>query len=72
MKIVLWLVVGIGIGFGAAHVVSRTPQGARFFDRINARAAAVRDAARAGYLERQAELRAVVGAAETTISDLDR
>jgi hypothetical protein len=72
MKIVLWLAVGTGIGFIAAHVVSRTPWGARAFDAINARAAAVRDAARAGYLERQAELRAAIGNAEATITDLDR
>jgi hypothetical protein len=65
--------VGIGtvLGFGAAHVVSRTPGGARFFDALNGRLRGLGDAMRAGYREREAELRAAIGDAEAAVAALD-
>ncbi len=65
--------VGIGtvLGFGVAHLVSRTPSGARFFDGLNGRLGALGDAMRAGYREREAQLRAAIGDAEAAVAALD-
>ena len=65
--------VGIGtvLGFGVAHVVSRTPGGARFFDGLNGRLQGLGAAMRAGYREREAELRAAIGDAEAAVAALD-
>jgi hypothetical protein len=65
--------VGIGtlLGFGIAHLVSRTPGGARFFDGLNGRLQGLAGAMRAGYREREAQLRAAVGDAEAQIAALD-
>ena len=64
--------VGIGtvLGFGVAHVVSRTPRGARFFDALNGRLQGLGDAMRTGYREREAELRAAIGDAEAAVAAL--
>jgi len=64
--------VGIGtvLGFGVAHLVSRTPGGARFFDGLNGRLRGLGDAMRAGYREREAELRAAIGNAEAAVAAL--
>lgn len=70
MKNVIWLVAGIAIGFVAAHQVSRTPQGAQFFDDVDAKAREFGAAVVEGYKAREAELRAAVAEAEDTIADL--
>jgi len=70
MKNVIWLIAGIGIGFVAAHQVSRTPQGAQFFDDVDAKAREFGSAVVDGYKAREAELRAAVAEAEDTIADL--
>jgi hypothetical protein len=70
MKNVIWLVAGIAIGFVAAHQVSRTPQGAQFFDDVDAKAREFGAAVVDGYKAREAELRAAVAEAEDTIADL--
>ncbi|WP_108252133.1 hypothetical protein [Planctomonas deserti] len=65
--------VGIGtvLGFGVAHLVSRTPAGARFFDGLNGRLQGLGAAMRTGYREREAELRAAIGDAEAAVAALD-
>jgi hypothetical protein len=70
MKNVIWLVAGIAIGFVAAHQVSRTPQGAQFFDDVDTKAREFGAAVVEGYKAREAELRAAVAEAEDTIADL--
>jgi len=70
MKNVLWLIVGVGAGFVAAHYVSKTPQGKQFFDDVNARAKEFSGAIVDGYKQREAELRATVAEAQDVIADL--
>jgi hypothetical protein len=63
--------IGTVLGFGIAHLVSRTTGGARFFDGLNGRLRGLGDAMRAGYREREAQLRAAVGDAEAQVAALD-
>ncbi len=70
MKNVLWLIVGVGVGFVAAHYVSRTPQGKALFDDIDAKAREFGEAVVDGYRGRVAELQATVAEAEDVIADL--
>ena len=76
MKPLLWLglaiTVGVGLGFVAAHRVNSTPRGRRFFEQLNARALAVREAAGDGYRARESELRAAIGNAENAVTELGR
>ncbi len=69
MKKVIWLVVGVGIGFVAAHQASKTDQGKRFFDDIDTRAKEFRSAVNDGYRKREAELRSTIGDARRSFSD---
>ena len=63
MKSALWLVIGIGVGFLAAHQVSKTPQGKQFFDDVDSKAREFGSAVVDGYKQREAELRAAVAEA---------
>lgn len=45
------LIVGVALGFVAAHFVNQTPGGRRFFDRVNRGAREFGDAMAAGYRE---------------------
>lgn len=58
MKKLLWLVVGIGVGFVAAHQLNKTPEGRRFFEDVDAKAREFGGAVVDGYKAREAELRA--------------
>ena len=60
MKNVVWLIVGVGVGFVAAHQIAKTPGGKRFFDDVNAKAHDFGDAVVDGYKQREAELRAAI------------
>ena len=57
MKKILFLLVGVGVGFFAAHQFSKTPQGKQFFDDVDSKA-------------REAELRDAVADAEDALDDL--
>ena len=70
MKSLLLLVVGVGIGFLAAHQVSKTPEGKQFFDDVDAKAREFGGAVIDGYKAREAELRSAVAEAEMAIADL--
>ena len=70
MKSALWLVIGVGVGFLAAHQVSKTPQGKQFFDDVDTKAREFGSAVVDGYKQREAELRAAVAEAEDVINDL--
>jgi hypothetical protein len=70
MKSAFWLIVGVGIGFFAAHQVSKTPQGREFFDGVDEKAKEVGGAIIDGYKQREADLKAVISDAEDIISDL--
>jgi hypothetical protein len=70
MKNIVLLVVGVAVGFVAAHQVSKTPQGKQFFDEVDERAREFGTAVADGYKAREAELRAAVAEAEDTIADL--
>ena len=70
MKNAAWLIVGIALGFVAAHQVSKTPQGKQFFDEVDTKAREFGSAVVDGYKQREAELRAAVAEAEDTIADL--
>jgi hypothetical protein len=72
MKNALLLVIGVGVGFLAAHQLSRTPRGQRFFADVNGKAREFREAVVDGYKEREAELRAAVSDADDVLSDLGR
>jgi len=70
MKSALWLIVGVGVGFLAAHQVAKTPQGKQFFDDVDSKAREFSGAVVDGYKQREAELRAAVAEAEDVINDL--
>jgi len=70
MKSALWLIVGVGVGFLAAHQVSKTPQGKQFFADVDSKAKEFSSAVVDGYKQREAELRAAVAEAEDVIADL--
>ncbi len=60
MKGLLLLIVGVGVGFIAAHQVAKTPQGKQFFDDVDSKAREFSGALVDGYKQREAELRSAV------------
>ena len=57
MKNALWLVIGIGTGFLAAHQVNRTKAGRAFFEELDARIQEFTAAVASGYRSHEDELR---------------
>jgi hypothetical protein len=72
MKNLVLLVVGIGIGFVAAHQVAQTPKGKQFFDDAQSKAREFGGAVVDGYKQRESELRSAVAEAEDVIADLSK
>ena len=70
MRGALLLIIGIGVGFVAAHQVAKTPQGRQFFDDVDTKAREFGGAVIEGYKQREAELRAAVAEAEEVIAGL--
>lgn len=70
MKKLLWLVVGVGVGFVAAHQLNKTPEGRQFFEDVDSKAREFGGAVVDGYKSREAELRAAVADAEDAIADI--
>jgi hypothetical protein len=72
MKKLLYLVVGVVLGFAVAHVVSRNPSGKKFFDNLDAKAHEFGTAVMDGYRGREAELRAAASDVESALEDLGK
>jgi hypothetical protein len=70
MKNLLLVIVGVGIGFVAAHQINKTAEGQKFFADVDSRAKEFSSAVVEGYKAREAELRAAVADAEGVIADL--
>ncbi|MBC7723175.1 MAG: hypothetical protein H7146_00265 [Burkholderiaceae bacterium] len=70
MKSALWLIVGVGLGFAAAHQINRTTQGRAFFENVGGRVDEFTSAVRDGYTDRSTELRTAVDEAEDIIAGL--
>jgi len=70
LKALGWITLGVAAGFVIAHQVSRTEQGKRFFDDVDAKAKEFGAAVIEGYKAREAELRDAVAEAEEVIADL--
>ena len=64
------ITLGVAAGFVVAHQVSRTEQGRKFFDDVDAKAKEFGAAVIEGYKAREAELREAVAEAEEVIADL--
>jgi hypothetical protein len=67
MKNVIWLAVGVALGFLTAHFAARTPAGSAFFGAIDGRVTAATSGFLSGYRGRAAELRAA--AADSRLAD---
>ncbi len=61
MKGILLLAVGVAAGFVAAHQIAKTPEGAKFFADVDAKAKDFGGAVVDGYKAREAELRNAAG-----------
>jgi hypothetical protein len=61
MKGILLLAVGVAAGFVVAHQVAKTPEGAKFFADVDAKARDFGAAVVDGYKAREAELRDAAG-----------
>ncbi len=72
MKGVFLLIIGVGIGFLAAHQIAKTPEGKKFFSDVDWKAREFGSAVVDGYKSREAELRAAVTEAEDVIADLTK
>jgi hypothetical protein len=58
MKQLFWVIVGVALGFVAAHKINQTEQGREFFATVDAKTRDLTDAVVEGYKAREAELRA--------------
>jgi len=72
MRSAVLFVVGIAVGFVAAHQVAKTSEGKQFFSDVDSKAREFTSAVVDGYREREAELRAAVGEAEDAISEFSQ
>ena len=72
MKSLVWLGVGVGVGFVLAHQIARTPQGRSFFDDLDRKRHEFQAAVSDGYHAREAELKSAVDEAADTVADLSR
>jgi hypothetical protein len=61
MKGILLLAVGVAAGFVAAHQIAKTPEGAKFFADVDAKARDFGGSVVDGYKAREAELRNAAG-----------
>ncbi|WP_210505697.1 hypothetical protein [Naasia sp. SYSU D00057] len=70
MKKALWLVLGVALGYLLAQGVRRSSSGQESLGGLEARAREFGKTVADAYRARQAELRAAIGTAETSDSDL--
>ncbi|CAO1651816.1 hypothetical protein I6E68_07885 [Salinibacterium sp. NSLL150] len=72
MKGAVLFVVGIAVGFVAAHQVAKTPEGKQFFSDVDSKAREFTSAVVDGYREREAELRDAVADVEEAVADFSQ
>jgi hypothetical protein len=70
MKKILFLIVGIGVGFVAAHEFSKTQKGESFFSGVDEKAREFSSAVIDGYRTRELELRDAVANAQDALDKL--
>mgnify|MGYP001766992630 CR=1 FL=1 len=71
MRRLSWLIVGVALGFVAAHFVNQTPEGRRFFERVNRGAREFGDAVAAGYHEVEEEFSEALDDVERRLAKLE-
>lgn len=67
---IFWLIVGVVLGFVAAHFASRTPTGQRVFAQIDRGAKEFTEAVARGYRSREAEFESTLNDVEQTLTNL--
>lgn len=72
MKSAVLFVVGVAVGFVAAHQVAKTPEGKQFFSDVDSKAREFTGAVVDGYREREAELRDAVADVEEAVSEFTK
>ena len=70
MRKLMWLLGGAALGFVAAHFVNQTPEGRRFFDRVNRGAEELGRAIAAGYHEAESGVAEAIDEVEDALRDL--
>ncbi|MBL3686921.1 hypothetical protein D3248_08150 [Leucobacter zeae] len=70
MRRLQWLLSGVVLGFVAAHFVNRTPEGRRFFDRVNRGLDEFGRAFATGYREEEAVSNETIDDVEAALRDL--
>ncbi|TFB55606.1 hypothetical protein [Cryobacterium tagatosivorans] len=70
MKNVIWLAVGVAVGFVVAHEANKTQQGKQFFNDLDTKAREFGEAISDGYRQREAELRAALSDVEKALDDV--
>lgn len=71
MRKISLLIVGVALGFIAAHCVNQTPEGRRFFERVNRGAREFGEAMAAGYRDGEAVLEETLDDVERRLRDLE-
>ncbi|WP_053383886.1 hypothetical protein [Leucobacter celer] len=70
MRKLLWLMSGVVMGFVAAHFVNQTPEGRRFFTRLNRGVEEFNRAFSAGYREAEGEAEDLIDDVEEALRKL--
>ncbi|MGD9606243.1 MAG: hypothetical protein AB7V10_02065 [Leucobacter sp.] len=71
MRRLSWLIVGVALGFVAAHFVNQTPEGRRFFERVNRGAREFGDAVASGYRVAEEEFSEALDDVERRLAELE-
>ena len=71
MRKLFWLLAGVGLGFVAAHFVNQTPEGRRFFERVNQGAREFTDAVASGYHEVETATSDLLDEVDESLTALD-
>ncbi|WP_449282571.1 hypothetical protein [Leucobacter sp.] len=70
MRRLLWLLSGVAVGFVAAHFVNQTPEGRRFFARVNRGVEEFNRAFSTGYREAEGETEDLIDDVEEALRKL--
>ncbi len=71
MRRLSWLIAGVALGFVAAHFVNQTPEGRRFFDRVNRGAREFGGAVAEGYRVAEEEFSDALDDVERRLAQLE-